>query len=234
MGFERGVSRRELVQAGVAAGVSLGVAGAPSAALGRRRLSKPSVAVLGGGMAGLAAAHELVERGFAVTVYERKALGGKARSIPVPGTGQGRGAAPARRARLPLLPRLLPPRPRHDAAHPVRRATPTACRTTWSAATERKFAAHRRPARRPAVRASGPTRSRRSPSTACDATSWTVARRQRRPAGTSSRTSSSALLVFLTSCDERRFGQWEHVSWWDFVEAEGKSEEYQTVARARA
>jgi uncharacterized protein with NAD-binding domain and iron-sulfur cluster len=33
-------------------------------------------------MAGLAAAHELVERGFDVTVYERKALGGKARSIP--------------------------------------------------------------------------------------------------------------------------------------------------------
>lgn len=28
-------------------------------------------------------------RGFEVTVYERKALGGKARSIPVPGTGTG-------------------------------------------------------------------------------------------------------------------------------------------------
>ena len=27
------------------------------------------------------------------------------------------------------------------------------------------------------------------------------------------------LLVFLTSCDERRFGQWEYESWWDFVGA---------------
>src|SRR6185369_16202073 len=48
------------------------------------------VAVLGGGVAGLTAAHELAERGFEVTVYEaRDRLGGKARSIPVPGSGTG-------------------------------------------------------------------------------------------------------------------------------------------------
>ena len=56
----------------------------PALAVDRRR-----VAVLGGGMAGLAAAHELIERGFEVTVYERKSLGGKARSIPVAGTASG-------------------------------------------------------------------------------------------------------------------------------------------------
>ncbi|HWU21668.1 MAG TPA: FAD-dependent oxidoreductase, partial [Nocardioides sp.] len=47
------------------------------------------VAVLGGGMAGLTAAHELAERGFEVTVYEPTAWGGKARSIPDPGTATG-------------------------------------------------------------------------------------------------------------------------------------------------
>jgi len=48
----------------------------------------PTVAVLGGGVAGLSAAHELVERGFDVTVYEAAlGPGGKARSIFVPGTG---------------------------------------------------------------------------------------------------------------------------------------------------
>ncbi|TVT33929.1 hypothetical protein FNH05_26860, partial [Amycolatopsis rhizosphaerae] len=47
------------------------------------------VAVLGGGMGGLTVAHELAERGYQVTVYERKAWGGKCRSIPVPGTGTG-------------------------------------------------------------------------------------------------------------------------------------------------
>jgi uncharacterized protein with NAD-binding domain and iron-sulfur cluster len=44
-----------------------------------------TVAILGGGIAGLSAAHELAERGFAVRVFESKpVMGGKARSIPVP------------------------------------------------------------------------------------------------------------------------------------------------------
>src|SRR5918997_5898532 len=48
------------------------------------------VAVLGGGVAGLTAAHELVERGFEVVVLEARDIpGGKARSLPVPGSGTG-------------------------------------------------------------------------------------------------------------------------------------------------
>jgi uncharacterized protein with NAD-binding domain and iron-sulfur cluster len=48
------------------------------------------VAVLGGGVAGMSAAHELAERGFSVDVYERQPcyVGGKARSVDVPDTGQ--------------------------------------------------------------------------------------------------------------------------------------------------
>jgi uncharacterized protein with NAD-binding domain and iron-sulfur cluster len=51
-----------------------------------------SVLILGGGVAGMSAAHELAERGFRVTVLERRTIpGGKARSVPVPHTGtQGR------------------------------------------------------------------------------------------------------------------------------------------------
>lgn len=46
------------------------------------------VIIIGGGVAGMSAAHELVERGFKVTVFERqeKLCGGKARSIPINGT----------------------------------------------------------------------------------------------------------------------------------------------------
>lgn len=47
-------------------------------------MTTPSVLILGGGVAGMSAAHELIERGFDVTVLERKIIpGGKARSIPV-------------------------------------------------------------------------------------------------------------------------------------------------------
>lgn len=55
-----------------------------------------TVIVIGGGVAGMSAAHELVERGYTVRVFERQSLpGGKARSVSVDGTGtDGRGDLP--------------------------------------------------------------------------------------------------------------------------------------------
>jgi 15-cis-phytoene desaturase len=48
------------------------------------------VVILGGGVAGLSAAHELIERGYEVSVYEFKSIpGGKARSMPFEGSGKG-------------------------------------------------------------------------------------------------------------------------------------------------
>lgn len=48
----------------------------------------PKVIVIGGGVAGMSAAHELIERGFQVEVYDKNPfyVGGKVRSIAVPGT----------------------------------------------------------------------------------------------------------------------------------------------------
>ncbi len=47
-----------------------------------------TVIVVGGGVAGMSAAHELVERGYTVRVFERQSLpGGKARSVLKAGTG---------------------------------------------------------------------------------------------------------------------------------------------------
>jgi len=49
---------------------------------------KKHVLIMGGGVAGLTAAHELVERGFAVTVLEAHSfLGGKSKSVPFPNSG---------------------------------------------------------------------------------------------------------------------------------------------------
>ena len=49
---------------------------------------KKKVVIIGGGVAGMSAAHELIERGFEVDVYEKQPeyVGGKARSVNVPGT----------------------------------------------------------------------------------------------------------------------------------------------------
>ncbi|MEH0153786.1 FAD-dependent oxidoreductase [Limibacter armeniacum] len=51
----------------------------------------PKVIILGGGVAGMSAAHELIERGFNVEVYEQqpKYVGGKARSVDVPHSAHG-------------------------------------------------------------------------------------------------------------------------------------------------
>ncbi len=49
----------------------------------------PKVIILGGGIAGLSAAHELIERDFDVEIYELLPIpGGKARSFGVPGSGK--------------------------------------------------------------------------------------------------------------------------------------------------
>ena len=55
-----------------------------------------TVIVLGGGVAGMTAAHELAERGYSVTVYEHKQVaGGKARSVDVPNSAtEGRKSLP--------------------------------------------------------------------------------------------------------------------------------------------
>lgn len=56
----------------------------------QRSMPRRKVAVLGGGIGGMTAAHELIERGFEVDVYEAESeVGGKARSQFIAGTGTG-------------------------------------------------------------------------------------------------------------------------------------------------
>src|SRR5215471_4637361 len=54
-------------------------------------MPKKKVIILGGGVAGMSAAHELIERGFDVQVFEKKVQlpGGKARSVNVPDPDAG-------------------------------------------------------------------------------------------------------------------------------------------------
>jgi len=57
--------------------------------MSERPAQTPTVAVVGGGLAGLAAACALADRGFRVTLFERRPyLGGRASSYQHPGTGE--------------------------------------------------------------------------------------------------------------------------------------------------
>jgi len=214
----------------------IGTAGAVGAAtlLGSRapafaRAGGRKVVVLGGGMAGLATAHELVERGFRVTVFEPKAWGGKARSIPVRGTGTGSRADLPGEHGFRFFPGFYHHVPDSMSRTPFGKQA-NGVKDNLVTASGGKFlrAGHRADAGPFGV---GP-----------DPTGVLTPDQLRRYLMDNLNGDSvpphelaffvERLLVFLTSSDERRYGQWEHVSWWDFVKAETKSKEYQKVLAA--
>jgi uncharacterized protein with NAD-binding domain and iron-sulfur cluster len=199
---------------------------APSAASSGKR-----VAVLGGGVSGLSAAHELAERGYAVTVYEYyDVLGGKARSMDVPGTASGgRRPLPGEHGfrffpgfyrNLPDTMRRIPFPGGANGVHGNLRN-----------ATEELFA---RSSGRPDLHF--PLRRATTPPAPGDITpSWirdqilSVLDLGTRLPAHEAAYFADRLLVHLTSCDARREGQWEKVAWWDFIRAEEMSEEYRTL-----
>ena len=181
-----------------------------------------TVAVLGGGVAGLSAAHELAERGFAVTVYEaRDAPGGKARSIPYAGSGTGGRADlpgehgfrffPGFYRHLPDTMRRIPSGAR-TRPRPPRRRDPDPVRAGRRAERDHRA---RAPAR--------VGRGLRGPEP--------LPARGRRCRSASRRTSTpllvERLLTLLTSCDERRYEQWELQSWWEYIGAEQRTAAFQ-------
>jgi uncharacterized protein with NAD-binding domain and iron-sulfur cluster len=220
---QKGLTRRDVVKQGAAAGATWTLLG-PSAAFGRRPAARQRVAVLGGGMAGLTAAHELVERGFDVTVFERTALGGKARSIGVPGSAAG--------GRRPLpgehgfrffpgfyhhVPDTMRRIPFPGNANGVWDNMVAANGDVWLRAGDRPdggpFGIGPAPASVGSV--DGLRRVLLDELGGHDVPPQEVAYFVER------------LMVFVTSCDERRFGEWEKVSWWDFIKAGQMSPQYQ-------
>ncbi|GAB2700615.1 hydroxysqualene dehydroxylase [Nocardia thraciensis] len=220
------VSRREMLRgsAGVLVG---GMAGAAVLRPARAAADAgPRVAVFGGGVAGLTAAHELAERGFGVTVYERRALGGKARSIPVPGTGRdGRPDLPGEHGF-----RFFPGFYRHLPDTMRRIPFPGRANGVWSnlvPASEARFSRQDADDAILPMR-SGGSRGWSGPDDFRQTVASLIATSTRMPAADAAYF-ANRLLVFNSSCEARRFGQWENLPWRDFVGAHRRSHEFRAL-----
>jgi uncharacterized protein with NAD-binding domain and iron-sulfur cluster len=175
------------------------------------------VAVLGGGVAGLTAAHELSERGFEVVVCEARAIpGGKARSLPVPGSGtDGRRDLPAEHG-FRFFPGFYRHLPDTMARIPAAGGT---VHDRLTGATRILLA-----------QAGGRNELNTSAHLPESLEDLEVVSRFLLEAmvGLGIPVEEHALLVeriltLLTSCDERRLGQWELQSWWEFIGADRRS-----------
>ncbi|UUY52180.1 FAD-dependent oxidoreductase [Streptomyces yangpuensis] len=231
-----GSSRRTFIAGTGAAALSAQALTAAAAATGSAPAAPPAppppngrrVAVLGGGVAGLTAAHELAERGYAVTVHERRALGGKARSMDVPGSARGgRRALPAEHG-FRFIPGIY-----HNLPDTMRRI-PFAGNTNgvWDnlvAPPEMMFArAGGREDLRGPIPWPGHSPAALTPDEVRRALSGLLQTLFRLPPHETAYF-VNRVLVFLTSCDERRTEVWEHTPWWEFTRAAQMSNEYQRI-----
>ncbi len=179
-----------------------------------------TVAIFGGGVGGLTVAHELAERGFAVTVFERRAWGGKVRSHGVPGSASG-GRAPLPAEHTPHgifgVYQNLPDTLRRIPFG----SNPNGVFDNLVDVSELRFAR------------------------AGEARDWVMRTGTGEPRPYSPELGFAGLLthlppdeaayladrmlVFFTGSDARRFGAWEQTTWWDFVGAAKRSSDYQKL-----
>jgi uncharacterized protein with NAD-binding domain and iron-sulfur cluster len=201
------------------------------------------VVILGGGVAGLSAAHELIERGFAVEVFEKLQIpGGKARSIPVlEGVGHHTGkkdylaaleaveSAERNKHLRRRVPgehgfRFFPNFYRHItdtlARIPSGHGTVFDCLvdTTQVLVASYDKAGLVLPSRFPA--------NAYELATTLQTFLWGICPRNEIPY-TDIEHFAGCVWRIITSCEERRFEEYEKMNWWDFVGAQNRSEAYQ-------
>ena len=186
------------------------------------------IVILGGGIAGLSAAHELIERGFNVEVYEALSIpGGKARSMGVRGS-----AAPGPNGMRKELPgehgfRFFPRFYQHVTDTMARIPLP-GNRSVADNLVDTTRIQICRFDRRPIEM---PTRCPRN---------WgdvrVVLDDAGRLYGGDFGLSHEEIAFFvsrvwqiITSCHERRVTEYEKIPWWEFIDAESHSEDYKKL-----
>jgi uncharacterized protein with NAD-binding domain and iron-sulfur cluster len=183
------------------------------------------VVILGGGVAGMTAAHELAEQGLDVTLLERRAWGGKARSIGVSGTASGgRSVLPGEHgfrffqgmyANLPDVMSRIP--------------FATQKRGVRDNLVDTKALLLARTDREDVRIPLGALTSNISPQSLLGALTGFYSAFANIPPDEAAFLAQK-LVVFLTSGDLRRRHQWEYRGWWDFVGAESRSADYRATA----
>ncbi len=177
------------------------------------------VVILGGGVAGLSAAQELAERGFEVEVYERlEVFGGKARSIDVPDSASGN--------RLPL-----------PGEHGFR-FFPSFYRNTFDTLKRIPYGKNRQGVYDNLRATSHVMAARYNSHPIILPLNWPAEigdlealykifiRNDVEIPHMEMLFFAERIVTFLTACDARREQEFDHISWWDFIEAEDKSKEY--------
>ncbi|MFF8289797.1 FAD-dependent oxidoreductase [Streptomyces sp. NPDC016309] len=223
-----GTTRRTFMAGATAVTGAVGVGALPGPAAAAAPAPRgPAVAVFGGGVAGMTAAHELAERGFRVTLYERRALGGKARSMDVPGSSRGgRRPLPAEHG-FRFIPGIY-----HNLPDTMRRIPfPGNAHGVYDnlvAPREMAFARTGREDLRMPIPWPGHQPERLTLDDIRRALTALVETATGLPLHEGAYFVNRAL-VFLTSCDERRDEVWEHMPWWEFTRAARMSETYQRI-----
>ena len=192
-----------------------------------------TVIVVGGGVAGLSAAHELAERGFAVKVYEKRSVaGGKARSVWVKGSGQANAAGQ-------LLHDLPGEHGYRFFPHFYRHLPDTLQRIPYSSNKkgvldnlmegERMVIAE---ADKPLI--TMPTHLPRNLRDLRDLLGGFM-EEAAEFSDADMRFLMERLWQFATSCEDRKLEEYEKIVWWDYVDAAARSRAYQefaSIARA--
>ena len=182
---------------------------------------KKKVVVIGGGIAGLSAAHELIERGFDVEVFEARSVpGGKARSVNVPGSGkQGRKDLPGEHG-FRFFPRFYRNLPDTMKRIPIAGKSGTAFDNLIQAARE-------------LIARTGESNilaSARFPRNLSDLKVMLEDAFQ--PIGLTQEEKHFAaqrLWQIATTCEGRLVNDYERLGWWEYVEADRFSENYKAL-----
>ena len=216
-------TRRDLLRQ--AAGAAAASLAASRPAVARTLRSRPpTVAVFGGGIAGLTAAHELAERGFQVTLYERRAWGGKARSADVAGSGRGgRRALPSEHGWRVFFGFY------ENTVDTFRRiADGSNARGVFDNLVPAPLISFAREGPRDLVLPIGQVDPRAyTPEQVIDLILGAGLERGMPPEDWTRFV--GRLAVFFSSCDARRLGQWERTTWTDFARAHCYTEHFRRM-----